>query len=55
MGPGMRLGLEGIVSKQRNSPYSSGRSPHWVKSKNPRAPAVTREAEDAIVRDDQVR
>ena len=33
-------GLEGIVSKRRDSPYSSGRSRHWVKSKNPNAPAV---------------
>jgi hypothetical protein len=24
----------------------SGRSPHWVKVKNPNAPAVTREAEE---------
>jgi bifunctional non-homologous end joining protein LigD len=31
------LGLEGIVSKRRDSPYSSGRSPHWIKSKNPNA------------------
>ena len=41
-----RLGLEGIVSKRRDSPYSSGRSPHWIKSKNPNAPAVRREAEE---------
>jgi bifunctional non-homologous end joining protein LigD len=41
-----KLGLEGIVSKRRDSPYSSGRSPHWVKSKNPSAPAVKREAEE---------
>jgi len=40
-----KLGLEGIVSKRRDSPYSSGRSPHWIKSKNPNAPAVRREAE----------
>jgi bifunctional non-homologous end joining protein LigD len=40
------LGLEGIVSKRRDSPYSSGRSPHWIKSKNPNAPAVKREAEE---------
>jgi bifunctional non-homologous end joining protein LigD len=39
-------GLEGIVSKRRDSPYSSGRSRHWVKSKNPNAPAVKREAEE---------
>jgi bifunctional non-homologous end joining protein LigD len=41
-----KLGLEGIVSKRRDSFYSSGRSPHWIKSKNPNAPAVTREAEE---------
>jgi len=40
------LGLEGIVSKRRDSFYSSGRSPHWIKSKNPNAPAVKREAEE---------
>ena len=41
-----KLGLEGIVSKRRVSPYSSGRTPHWIKSKNPNAPAVKREAEE---------
>jgi hypothetical protein len=41
-----KLGLEGIVSKRRDSPYSSGRSRHWIKSKNPQAPAVKREAEE---------
>ena len=41
-----KLGLEGIVSKRRNSSYSSGRSPHWIKSKNPNAPAVKRAAEE---------
>ena len=35
------LGCEGIVSKRLGSPYKSGRSPHWVKVKNPAAPAVT--------------
>jgi bifunctional non-homologous end joining protein LigD len=38
-----KLGLEGIVSKRRDSSYRSGRSPHWIKSKNPQAPAVKRE------------
>jgi hypothetical protein len=28
------------------SPYVSGRSRHWVKSKNPQHPAVKREAEE---------
>jgi ATP-dependent DNA ligase len=41
-----RLGLEGIVSKRKDSPYRSGRSPHWLKMKNPAAPAVKREAEE---------
>jgi bifunctional non-homologous end joining protein LigD len=41
-----QLGCEGIVSKRLGSPYRSGRSPHWVKVKNPKAPAVTREAEE---------
>ena len=41
-----KLGLEGIVSKRRESFYSSGRSPHWIKTKNPDAPAVKREADE---------
>jgi bifunctional non-homologous end joining protein LigD len=41
-----RLGCEGIVSKRLGSPYRSGRSPHWLKIKNPAAPAVKREAEE---------
>jgi bifunctional non-homologous end joining protein LigD len=41
-----RLGCEGIVSKRLGSTYRRGRSPHWVKVKNPKAPAVTREAEE---------
>ena len=41
-----KLGLEGIVSKRKGSRYRSGRSPHWIKSKNPNAPAVQREAEE---------
>ena len=40
------LGCEGIVSKRKNSRYRSGRSRDWVKSKNPAAPAVKREAEE---------
>ena len=40
-----KLGLEGIVSKHKNSRYISGRSLHWIKSKNPDAPAVKREVE----------
>jgi hypothetical protein len=34
------------VSKRLGSPYVSGRSRNWVKSKNPAAPAVKREAEE---------
>jgi bifunctional non-homologous end joining protein LigD len=41
-----KLGLEGIVSKRKDSRYRSGRSPDWIKSKNPEAPAVRREAEE---------
>ncbi len=37
-----RLGLEGIVSKDRTRPYQSGRSAIWLKVKNPAAPGVTR-------------
>jgi len=40
-----KLGLEGIVSKRKDSRYRSGRSPDWIKSKNPYAPAVKREEE----------
>jgi ATP-dependent DNA ligase len=41
-----KLGCEGIVSKRLGSLYRSGRSPHWVKIKNPAAPAVRRETEE---------
>jgi len=41
-----KLGCEGIVSKRLGSSYRSGRSPHWIKVKNPAAPAVKREAEE---------
>jgi bifunctional non-homologous end joining protein LigD len=40
------LGCEGIVSKRAGSPYRAGRSAHWLKVKNPAAPAVQREAEE---------
>jgi bifunctional non-homologous end joining protein LigD len=36
------MGLEGIVAKRRDRPYRSGRSPDWIKIKNPDAPAATR-------------
>ena len=41
-----RLGCEGIVSKRLGPIYRSGRSPLWLKVKNPNAPAVKREAEE---------
>jgi len=41
-----KMGLEGIVSKRKDSPYRSGRSPDWLKRKNADAPAVRREAEE---------
>jgi ATP-dependent DNA ligase len=41
-----KLGCEGIVSKRLGSRYRSGRSPDWLKFKNPEAPAVKREAEE---------
>src|SRR5262245_60061269 len=36
-GHACQLGFEGIVSKRLGSPYRSGRSRHWVKSKKPQA------------------
>ncbi len=41
-----KMGLESIVSKRRDSPYRSGRSPDWLKMKNPACAAVKREAEE---------
>src|SRR5215467_11889067 len=41
-----KMGLEGIVSKRKDSLYRSGRSPDWLKMKNSDAPAVKREAEE---------
>jgi bifunctional non-homologous end joining protein LigD len=41
-----KMGLEGIVSKRLGSRYRSGRSPDWLKFKNPDAPAVKREADE---------
>jgi hypothetical protein len=37
----------GLVSKRKDSHYRSGRSPDWRKMKNPSAPAVKREEEEA--------
>jgi bifunctional non-homologous end joining protein LigD len=39
------LGCDGIVSKRVGSRYVAGRTDHWIKVKNPAAPAVKREAE----------
>jgi bifunctional non-homologous end joining protein LigD len=41
-----KIGLEGIVSKRKDSPYRSARSPHWLKMKSPACAAVKREAEE---------
>ena len=43
-----KLGLEGVVSKRKDSAYRSGRSPDWLKMKNSDAPAVKREAEEGL-------
>jgi ATP-dependent DNA ligase len=40
------MGLEGVVSKRLGSPYVSGRTSNWLKSKNPNAPAVKPVAEE---------
>ena len=36
------MGLDRIVSKLRESRYRLGRSPNWVKTKNPNSPAMNR-------------
>lgn len=36
------FGLEGLVSKRRDSTYRAGRSPHWIKVKNRSHPALER-------------
>jgi bifunctional non-homologous end joining protein LigD len=43
-----KMGLEGIVSKRKDSAYRSGRSPNWLKMKNPACSAVKREAEEDL-------
>jgi bifunctional non-homologous end joining protein LigD len=43
------LGLEGLVSKRKDSRYISGRSPYWLQMKNPTSEALRREAEDNLV------
>jgi ATP-dependent DNA ligase len=37
-----QMGLGGLVSKLEAWPYRPGRSPHWVKVKNPASPAMLR-------------
>ena len=39
---GLMVGLEGLVSKHRDSTYGAGRSPRWVKVKNRQHPAFSR-------------
>jgi bifunctional non-homologous end joining protein LigD len=36
------FGLEGLVSKHRDRAYRAGTSPNWVKTKNPKHPAIAR-------------
>src|SRR5262249_9652468 len=43
-----KMGLEGIVSKRKDSAYRCGRSRDWLKMKNPACAAVTREAEGGL-------
>jgi bifunctional non-homologous end joining protein LigD len=37
-----KFGLEGLVSKRRESTYRAGRSPHWIKVKNRKHPSLDR-------------
>ena len=37
------MGLKGLMSKHRERAYRAGRSPHWIKVKNRRHPAMDRE------------
>jgi bifunctional non-homologous end joining protein LigD len=36
------IGLEGLASKHCERPYRAGRSPHWIKVKNRKHPAMQR-------------
>ena len=40
-----KFGLEGMVSKRRESRYRAGRSPDWIKVKNHDSPAMLRPAD----------
>ena len=48
-----KLGLEGIVSKQRNSPSSSERSQHWIKSWTSRSGESNDTHEQFLIHDSQ--
>ena len=39
-----KLGAEGIVSKRKGSSYRSGRSPDWIKLKDPASEALRLQA-----------
>ena len=43
-----KMGLEGIVSKRKASPYGSARSPNRLKMKNAACMAVKREEEERV-------
>jgi ATP-dependent DNA ligase len=43
------MGLEGIVSKRRDSAYAPGKCRHWVKTKNPAHPAYSRVRDQLLV------
>ena len=43
-----KMGLEGIVSKRKDSTYRSGRSSDWLKMKNPACAAARREAAEEL-------
>jgi bifunctional non-homologous end joining protein LigD len=36
------MGSEGLVSKHKDRHYNAGRSPHWIKIKNRKHPAMSR-------------
>jgi bifunctional non-homologous end joining protein LigD len=46
-----KLGLEGIVPKRKDSPFRSGRSPDWLKMREPGAAPAEREARRGLGRD----
>lgn len=43
-----KMGLEGIISKRRDKPYQPGPCKHWIKVKNPDAPAMRRLVDDDL-------